>query len=233
MADEPKQVPWLDDVKKTGKLTIYIDDSIGRAGWGAVFKNAIDEFKRLAREHKLGVTLDPLADKDKANVVAKAVAGDKIEFSYPPRKLSETIMFDSTKPHGLTRAVMIPVLDATKVERLRVEKAFIHVPAAPMRNRNGKPSPVGDPIKLVIAVHELIHVCGLVNNTEHSVDDVFSWPNLIIRDKPADDRVGTYGGQYTFPGKPGEPDRVGHRTVEMPPVFLKGPTADKIRKLWA
>lgn len=233
MADEPKRVPWLDDIKKTGKLTIFIDDSIGRAGWGQVFKNAIAEFKRLAREHKLGVTLVPLADKNKANVEARAVAGDKIEFSYPPEKINETIVFDSTKPHGLTRAIMIPVLDATKVEQLRVAKAFVHVPAAPMRNRNGKPSPVGDPVKLVIAVHELIHVCGLVNNSEHSVDDVFCWPNLFIRDKPGDDRVGTLGGQYTFPGKPGEPDRVGHRTVEMPPVFLKRETAEKIRKLWS
>jgi hypothetical protein len=116
---------------------------------------------------------------------------------------------------------------------LRVVKAFIHVPTAPRGLRNGTPSPVGDPIKLVIAVHELIHVCGLVDNSEHSVDDVFSWPNLRMGNKPSEDRVGTLGGQYTFPGKPGEPDRVGHRILEMPPILLKRETADKIRKLWS
>jgi hypothetical protein len=232
MADVPKRVPWLDHIKRTGKLTIFIDDSIGRAGWAQVFRNAILEFNKLSRDHKLGVTLVAQADQNKANVEARAAAGD-IEFSYPPDIPKETIRFDSTKPHGLTRTVMTKIVDRGTVQQFRVVKAFIHVPSTPRGIRNGTPSPVGDPVKLVIAVHELIHVCGLVDNSEHSVDDVFSWPNLRMGNKPSEDRVGTLGGQYTFPGKPGEPDRVGHRVLEMPPILLKRETAEKIRQLWS
>lgn len=85
----------------------------------------------------------------------------------------------------------------------------------------------------MIAVHELIHACGLVYNDEHSVDDVFCWPNIRMGNKPSEDSVGTLGETYTFPGKPGEPPRVGHRQVYMPPIFLKKDTADKVRNLWA
>lgn len=232
MAEVPKRVPWVDPIKKAGKLTIFIDGSIGRAGWAQVFKNAIFEFNKLSRDHKLGVVLDTHTDQKKANVEARAAAGD-IEFSYPPDIPKETIPFDSSKPHGLTRAIMTKIVDRGTVQQLRMVKAFIHVPTAPRGNRNGRPSPVGDPIKLVIAVHELIHVCGLVDNSEHSVDDVFSWPSLRIGNKPSEDRVGTLGGRYTFPGKPGEPDRVGHRILEMPPILLKRETAEKIRILWS
>ena len=107
-------------------------------------------------------------------------------------------------------------------------KAVIYVPANPMGPDGGKLRAVGDPIKLVIAVHELIHACGLIDDKEHSVDDVFCWPQLRMGEKASEDRVGTLGEEYTF----GNPPRIGHRTVEMPPVFLKNETIQKIQKLW-
>lgn len=54
MADVPKRVPWLDDIRKAGKLKIFIDGSIGRAGWAQVFKNAIFEFNKLSADHDNG-----------------------------------------------------------------------------------------------------------------------------------------------------------------------------------
>jgi len=102
-------------------------------------------------------------------------------------------------------------------------KAFIYVPAAPLTGKHANGRVVGDPVKLVIAVHEMIHACGLVENDEHSVDDIFSWPQLHAGNQPNDD----------FPGKPGEPPGTGHSTVDMPPLFLKTETATKVRDLWA
>jgi hypothetical protein len=72
-----------------------------------------------------------------------------------------------------------------------------------------------------------------VENDEHSVDDIFSWPQLHVGNQPNDDRLATLGGTITFPGKPGEPPRTGHSTVDMPPLFLKAETATKVRDLWA
>jgi hypothetical protein len=47
-------------------------------------------------------------------------------------------------------------------------------------------------------------------------------------EKASEDRLGTLGEEYTF----GNPPRTGHRTVDMPPLFLKKDTIEKIQKLW-
>ena len=123
------------------------------------------------------------------------------------------------------------VTDKARVEQYKLMKAFIYVPA-PMGDSNGKPRTVGDPVKLVIAVHEMIHACGLIDDNQHSVDDTFSWPQPRMGNQAGEDRLVTLGGTITFPGKPGEPPRIGHSPVDMPPLFLKNDTIEKIRKLW-
>jgi hypothetical protein len=240
MSNVPTRAPWLDPIKKTGQLTIHFGDSLGKAGWIPLFKDAIIEFNKLSASHKLGVTFIREDDPKKANVEARAARGNfKVEYppdfpyDIPPAMRDKTISFDGAKPHGYCKALLTPVKDQAKVEQYKVVQAYIYVPTAPAGQRNGRPSPVGDPVKLVIAVHELIHACGLVDDNEHSVDDVFSWPQLRMGTTPSDDRVATLGETYTFKGKPGEADRIGHRTVEMPPIFLKKETADKVRNLWA
>ena len=234
MADgkTPSTAPWLDEVKRTRLLTIHFDDSLGKTGWDQVFKSAITEFNKLSANCKLGVTFAQEQGVDKANVEVQAPRGN-FEFSYPPGAPKKTIPLDPAKPHGLCKPVMTVIKDQARIEQYRLMKAFIFVPAAPSGDRNGKPSIVGDPVKLVIAVHEMIHACGLVDDKEHSVDDVFSWPSLHMGNQPSEDRLATLGGTITFPGKPNEPPRVGHSMVEMPPIFLKKDTADKVRNLWS
>ncbi len=207
----------------------------GKAGWERVFKDAIFLFNnKLSSKsnHNLGVTFVEEGDRKKANVEVQASRGT-VEIEYLPYLPKTTLSFNSTKVHGLNRAVRDKIKDKANIEQWKMIKDFIIVPAAPSGDRNGRLSPVGDGVKLVIAVHELIHACGLVHNDEHSVDDVFCWPNIRMGNKPSEDSVGTLGETYTFPGKPGEPPRVGHRQVYMPPIFLKKDTADKIRNLWA
>jgi hypothetical protein len=234
MADDklPSKVPWPDDIKKKGELTIGFDASIGKAVWDRVFKDAIFEFNKLSNTHKLGVTFVAGNDPAKAQVEARAASGD-FEFSYPPDVPKQTIRFDGKGLHGFCKPLLNEFTGRSRVPEYRMARAFIYVPANPMTESGGKSRPVGDPVKLVIAVHEMIHACGLVDNKEHSVDDVFCWPNLRTGQNASDDRVGTLGEEYTFRGKPGEPPRIGHRTVDMPPVFLKSDTIQKIQKLWS
>ncbi len=227
----PSKVPWLDAVKETGQLTIGFDESLAKAGWDRVFRNAIVEFNKLSTTHNLGVTFVQSEDPKTANVVARAAKAD-FDFEYPPQIPKKKIPFDGTTVHGLCKPLLTTVRDRARVEQWKLMKAFIYVPAAPLTDKNGSGRVVGDPVKLVIAVHELIHACGPVDNNEHSVDDVFSWPQLRVGNRASDDRLGTKGDAITFPGKPGEPPRKGYSTVDMPPIFLKSETATKVRDLW-
>jgi len=231
MVDTPPRVPWLDDVKKTGRLTLTLDDSADKAGWGNVFKNAIIEFNKLSSNLSLGVAYDKADNPAKAKVEVRAANG-AFEFGLPPDIPMKTYKFDGSGLHGLCKPVLTTVTDAARLEQFRMIKAYIYVPASP-KGDSSSPRPVGDPIKLVIAVHEMVHACGLIDDKEHSVDDLFCWPQLRLGATPDEDRLGTLGETYTFPGKPGEKPRTGRRIVEMPPLFLKNPTAEKVRKLWA
>jgi hypothetical protein len=226
-------VPWVDGIKQAGQLTIGFDASLARAGWDGVFRNAITEFNKLSTTHNLGVTFVQTQDLQAANVEARAARGD-FEFEYPPHIAKKKITFDGATVHGLCKPVMSQTRNRrTRTDEVRLMKAFIYVPAAPLTDKNAKGRVVGDPVKLVIAVHEMIHACGLVENDEHSVDDIFSWPQLHVGNQPNDDRLATLGGTVTFPGKPGQPPRTGHSTIDMPPLFLKAETATKVRDLWA
>ena len=227
MAETPSKVPWLDRIKRTGQLTIGFDGSLGKAGWDSAFKSAIFEFNTLSNNHRLGVTFVQAQDPKTADVEARAEKAD-FEFEYPPNIPKKKIKFDGKDVHGLCK----PLLTEVRGNQFRLMKAFIYVPATPMGESNGKSRVVGDPVKVVIAVHEMIHACGLVENKEHSVDDIFSWPQLRMGNQPADDRLATLGGTINIPVPAGHPPRTGHSTVNMPPLFLKPDTVTKVRNLW-
>ena len=82
----------------------------------------------------------------------------------------------------------------------------------------------GDPIKLVMAVHELIHACGLDHHASWTDPDLFS---AMMNDAPdpndpAKDReeVGSKNGKYIY-----EPDA-------QKGLFLSGETVARITNLW-
>jgi hypothetical protein len=202
MADTPSKVPWLDRIKRTGRLTIGFDGSLGKAGWDRVFRDAIIEFNKLSGNHRLGVTFVQAQDSKAAEVEARAEKSD-FEFEYPPDIPKRKITFDGKGVHGLCK----PLLTTVRGGEFRLMKAFIYVPATSMGDSNGKSRVVGDPVKLVIAVHEMIHACGLVENNEHSVDDIFSWPQLRMGNQPAGDRLATLGGTIKIPVPAGHPPR--------------------------
>jgi hypothetical protein len=227
-------IPWADYVKKTGKLTIAIDESIGKQGWAKAFKDGIAKFNELSTTTwKLGVTYEETDNPVTANVVAQAKNGD-FEFGYSDayyEMKKKPYKFDGKSVHGLCSQLHGPVRNRVKrVDEIRLVKAFIFVPAKP--HINGPTSRlVGEPVRLVVVVHELIHACG-PDDDHHTADDVFCWPRAKFNtNNPAEDRVEAATGQY-------EEVVIAGRTqsqpviVSMPPVFLNTPTQDKIRALW-
>jgi hypothetical protein len=226
--------PWADWVKRTGKLTIFLDESLGKQGWAKAFQEAITKFNDFSTQSwKLGVTFETNDNQIKANVVVQAKAGD-FEFGYKDayyEMAKKTVQFDGESVHGLCSQLFSDEKNrVTKAVEKRVVKAFIFVPAKP-RIKKGKSRFVGEPVRLVIAFHEMIHACGL-GDEDHTTDDVFAWPSAKFdNDKPADDRVEVYSGQNkdtVIAGKTVSAPIM----VTMPPIILNKPTQDKIRDLW-
>jgi hypothetical protein len=228
-------IPWADYIKKNKKLTIVIDESVGKKGWAKAFTDGLAKFNELSTNTwKLGVTFETIENPVTANVVAYAKEGD-FEFAYKDAyyELAKSKKkFDGNSVHGLCSLLHGEVRNrAKRIDEIRLVKAFIFVPAKPQVS-GGQSRQVGEPVRLVVVVHELIHACG-PDDDHHTVDDVFCWPKAKFQNKnPEDDRVEAFTGQrkdVVVAGKTvSQPV-----TVDMPPVFLNKPTQDKIRALWA
>jgi hypothetical protein len=74
---------------------------------------------------------------------------------------------------------------------------------------------------LFIAVHELLHACGL-ENADHGADGVFAAnPGTLPGDIPSQDKI-------TVSAKTGGK----LRTSVLPPLFIDAATARVIQRLW-
>jgi hypothetical protein len=208
--------PWLMAISDTKTLKVFPDKSVtADAVWLRVFRNAIQQFNAL----KLGLTLieepnDPPDPVTLAGASAQfaAAAGT---FTAKARGKEKTESLAGTELHGRTLHFLDPM----------IAKAFIFVPATPLIAGGGSRQ-VGEGVKLYIAVHELIHACGL-NDKDHSpeaVPDVFcSEPTAsmsVIQGKTdADDRM-----------RVGNPRPDGKNVF--PPITVSGRTRAEIQKLW-
>jgi hypothetical protein len=206
--------PWEDPIKKTKQLKVFAGPGATNGSWQTVFQDALKEFNKLSSAQGLGVTLvqtttapDPNGPGG-ADVQFQAASG-QVAFTAFGTAFSATI--DGNALLGETKVIKTVV---NQVER--VAKAFIFVPSTP-RSGGGKSRIVGDPVKLFIAVHELIHACGLTNSdhTKLSDPDVFvGIPSLQSAVKPEDDRVD-----------------VGSQRI-LPPLMLSKATASVITGNW-
>jgi hypothetical protein len=229
-------IHWADYIKQTKKLTIVIDESIGKKGWGKAFKDAIVKFNELSTTTwKLGVTYETAENDKAASVVAYAKDGN-FDFEYSDAYYvmkKKTMKFDGESVHGLCSLLHGSVRNRVKrVDETRLVKAFIFVPSKPY-TKGAQSRLVGEPVKLVVAVHEMIHAAGGMDDSHHTVDDVFCWPKASFESKdPNDDRVEAFTGQYKEVEIAGSKRRQ-PVTVAMPPIILNKPTQDKIRGVWA
>ena len=179
---------WMTSVKDTGKLTVFNGLNAGR--WATVFKPALDSFNKLSNQYGLGVKLEGATDKAQANVVMQ-LSGGTASFEYDGNV--GTASFDGTAAHGIT---LIFSRDGA------VEKAASFLPTNPKENHVD--------VLTFIAVHELIHACGLDNN-DHANDGVF----------------------MTLPNIRGGKIWASQDSKKMPPLFLAPSTVSKIQGVWS
>jgi len=202
---------WIDTVVHRGRLSIYAGATLRGGNWLSVFNQALREFNALSRTYHLRVILagssDPPAESGGGADVAIDTASENISYSYGGARDSEG--FDGSRMHGRT-------FQASREGK--IEKAFVFLPQSPLINTPQGQRPVGAGVMLVIAVHELLHACGL-SNSDHTQDDLFQGnPQVDYGSSAAADRVLI---------------QAGGRTRRMPPLVLSGATATKIKDLWA
>lgn len=197
--------PWSSSVKDTGKLTVYNGLTSGK--WVHIFKVALQSFNELSKRYGLGVTMTKADDKQSANVVMRVSSG-VASYEYDGTTLSHA--FDGKTLHGYTMLI-------AREGQKEMEKAVVFVPSDPQTSAGfirGKAvfEKANLDMMKVIAVHELIHACGL-ENQDHSDDGVF-----CFRLSP------TGNGKVKAWGQ--NDDRA------MPPLFLSQSTVGKVASLW-
>lgn len=202
---------WVDRVRSRRQLSVYSNPSLAAGGWGSVLNEAIRDFNRLSRTHRLGVTLTQSSDPPAAQGgggadVAVEAANGRVSCTYAGHRESDTV--NGAVLQGLTLNFVI---------NGRIEKSFIYLPGQPQVHTPQGSRNVGVNVMKVIAVHELVHACGL-SNSDHSVDDLFhGFPNVDYGNPPERDSVRiTVRGRYT----------------QMPPLILSTTTVGRIRQLW-
>lgn len=170
-----------------------------------VFNAALQAFNQLG----LPVRMTQADDQQSANVVMR-VADGVATYEYDGTTLSHA--FDGKRLHGHTMLI-------GREGKQETEKAAVFLPSNPRSGpmfRGGKAvyEKASLDMMKVIAVHELIHACGL-DNKDHATDDgVFYFPLA------PDGR-----GKMIVPGR-GKEDR------PMPPLRLAGSTTSKVASLW-
>ncbi len=190
--------PWIPNIKDTDKLTIY-NDLGGK--WASIFHLALEEFNKLG----LSVKMSKEKDENQANVVMKT-AGKMAHYTYDNQDFTHS--FSGTALHGYTM-----LMDAG----VGIKKAVVFLPESPQTSGgfiHGKQivEKAGKDAMLVIAVHELIHACGLENN-DHADNGVFYSPLSIS------------GKKLIVP-------EVNKNNKQMPPIFISPATVCKVQILW-
>jgi hypothetical protein len=192
--------PWVRSVQKKGELTVF--NGLSTASWVHVFKSALQLFNDLGTPVKMTA-----ADKEESADVVMRVSTGPTTFDYggtsfPGKNLDPTML------HGATR--FVGGQDGT-------EKAMVFLPndpkSAPMfiKGRTVYEKASLDMLK-VIAVHELIHACGLENG-DHATDDGLFYFHLAPDGK----------GKIIVPQG---------SSAAMPPLRLGASTVAKLKSLW-
>ena len=197
-------MPWVNSVRSTGQLTAHLASGL-TGGWLSIVNDAIAEFNRLSQRHSLGVTIETVDDDASANIIIDTGNG-QVSFTYEGTTYAGN--FDGRRMHGWTRLVN---------DGSSVVKAYVYLPSDPQINEpSSGQRAVGDEVKKVIAVHELVHAAGLTND-DHQTSDLFqASPDVDITVRGDRVRYQVRGGNYQY----------------MPPMRLASETISLIRQNW-
>jgi|SRR5262245_29077987 len=217
--------PWIDKVKKTKQLTVFSTLAVSRGPWAAVFTKALQEFNRLSTTMNLGVTLTQTTTPPATNGLGGAdvnfdAARGKVRFTVLGNELSVDVIGSAMGGH----TQIISWENDKKVKE--IIKAFIFVPSAPMINAGLAGHQilrgVGDGVKLCIAVHELVHACGLAN-ADHSPE---LNPDIFIAQPQPHEGTTAQDDKLRIRLDPPPP-------LFVPPIILTARTAGLIKSNWS
>jgi hypothetical protein len=202
-------IPWPPATTRGRKLTVYSTLARRSPVWNHVLGHALADFNALSKKSGLGIQLKPSDQppRDGGGADIAINTGDgKVSVSFPGAD-PESDTFDGKRMHGSTlllsrQGVML--------------KAFIFLPAHPEVNTPSGPRLVGSKVLTLIAVHELIHACGLENG-DHGKAGVFQ-PTPFVA--PGDTAAGD------MPRVQPTVDRY------MPPYELDDQTVNALKSIW-
>jgi hypothetical protein len=236
--------PWEDPIKARKVLTVYPTAKI-TGEWERTFRAAIAKFNELSDQNQLGVKLESPANVTPPN--PKGPGGAEVQFDLGNGRLEfaaegqkfvaknsagNELNFSPFETHGYTGIVKVVGASGPRIVR-----AFVFMPETPKVQaflKYGKgpndyrmaDRPVGSGVRLFIAVHEFIHVCGL-DNGEHNQQgpdaDVFTYGPSVSAgafDRPEEDKILLH---LAHP----------RPNVFAPPITIKKKVADLIRNNWA
>ena len=181
---EPEIIPWPDRIRRTGELKVFPGSSFTGSVWAPDLDKAITTINQLLKD-KIGLAFKKADKEAGSEVVAETVSGSGL--------------------HGKSELATMGSGD-----RERLGSVKMRVPATPQISGVD----AGQPVRLHILVHELIHCIGLTN-CAHSNDDVFI-ARLVIS------VGGTVGGKVL--------PRDGSGSVPRPKLGAN--TIMKIKKAW-
>jgi hypothetical protein len=201
--------PWFGRIRDKKQLSVFADRTVSKGPWARMLPKAIQEFNTLSGSLKLGMTLQATSDKpapgenDFGGADIWFAAGGKFTFETSGEK-TEVSLISTTATEGRCNTLAWDFGHGAQIR-----KALILVPPTP----RAQTRLAGDPVLLVIAVHEFIHALGLGS---HATGDLFEGVQQL--------RAGA-------PNKPGD-DRVEVGTKLLPPLFLSPATIGRINLLW-
>lgn len=156
--------PWEAHVQRTGELTLFPGDKMTRApAWGrGLFERIRSEFNRLAEVNKLGVRLvisdqAPNPNGTGANVQFEVSNGSCPFFDASGRPQTGNLDVSLGHIKGICFRIEATGLGGF----IFSQRAFVFVPANP---RVSATRTVTENVRMAVALHELLHACGLSAN---------------------------------------------------------------------
>ena len=223
-------VPWIDAVKTTNRLTVFCDRSLGDNNWAKASHDGIRCFNRMSQQQDMKVILSIVSEEAKANVVVRAV-GNKFKHVRSENGQRKENDYQFEQGHMGKTITEFATTTGRAGTQTRVSKATIYLPIEAHNSGSGTVRVPGYPLKLCVVVHELIHACGIIEKRHHTNDDVFATgAQYNLGDQPEQDRMAVFGGREKkiIAGQ----ERMVSVLKELPPVFLNDPTAKRVRDLW-
>jgi len=199
--------PWIASVRRTRRLTVHLAPARRSAVWNPILGPLLDEFNALSAKYTLGVQLassdQPPRESGGADVAMESASGT-VSLTFPGAEMRES--FSGDRMHGLT-------LQLSRDGAMF--KAFVYLPATPKINTPSGLRAVGPKVLTLIALHELLHACGL---EDHASSGVFQTaPSVDPGTTAAGDQARIQPSVYHY----------------MPPYVIDSGSATELRRLWA